>query len=99
MRKHLRTHSAEYYDAQFTITQTRKLYDKAASGKGWKSKPTKTETKTITGQQYNNAISWLLYGDRVSYGYTYAGYLPVTITSISPNGEQKAVWSYTFTLK
>ena len=81
------------------IYQNRQLFTRTNSGKGWKRKPDEsTGYEHITPEQYRNAISWHMRGDRTEYGYTYAGYTPVKITTYSPDGSAKMVFSWYFTL-
>lgn len=67
---------------------------------------TGTEEKTVTREFYNNftdkkAVAFMraLGGtERVTKAYTYAGFVPVKITSISPDGAEKIVTKFIFTL-
>lgn len=89
------------YESKFAgiaITQTRKLFYKTASGKSWKSKPETIATEQISAKQYICAVENRLHGDRYERGYTYAGYIPLKITSFRPDGNAKMVYEYSFKL-
>ena len=67
------------------------------SGKSWKK--TTTEATQLTGEEYHNATdeSWsrlnrALGGyERITRNYTYAGYTPVKIVSISPDRTKRVI--------
>ena len=89
------------YAAQFngiTITQKREFFARTASGKSWQKKPYNSTTETIPAQNYINAAGFPWKGDRVERGYTYAGYIPIRITSTSPDGNAKCVWTWSLRL-
>lgn len=89
------------YESQFEgmqITQEKSLYRRTASGRSWSSKPERTITEEITPRQYMNSVCCGWPGDRTERGCTYAGYLPVKITSTSPDGGSKWVFRYSFRL-
>lgn len=80
------------------ITQTRTMYSKTASGKSWKKSPDYVETKEVSANNYINCTQYRWRGDRTEKGYTYVGYIPVKVSSTSPDGKQRCTWSYSFDL-
>lgn len=64
-------------------------------GKRWKE--TGTRTEELTGRFYCNCVDAVPFFrniggyERVSASYTYMGYIPVEITSISPDKTEKVV--------
>lgn len=92
------------YEAQFTgikITQTRCIFARTASGKSWSKRPETTTTEEITARMYMNVCDpkYRWNGDRVERGYTYAGYLPIKVSNVSPDGNKKCVWSFRLDLE
>lgn len=85
----------------YTISETISRFEKI--GNKWKM--TESNTYTINNEQYHNAtcaetVRFFrnLGGiERVERSYTFAGYVPVKITSISPARDEKTVREYTFT--
>lgn len=85
----------------YIITHTRKTYERTDSGKSWKSKPTEQYSETVKPQFYTNYVTSIPFFNvlgtcRAQHNYTIAGYLPVVITSISPNRETKHIDIFTF---
>lgn len=88
----------------YKIKMTKFVYFRTESGKSWKSKPETVETATITNDFYNNYVNSIPffnrfgYGSycRASYGYTYAGYIPVSITTVSPGRTEKHIVKFSF---
>ena len=85
----------------FIITHTRKTYERTATGKSWKSKPTEEKTETIKPEYYTNYVTSIPFFNnlgtcRAQHRYTPAGYLPTVITSISPDRNVKHVDSFHF---
>ena len=76
-------------------------YEKTESGKSWKSKPIRTERTEISEEEYNNIINsgsffrGLGGTERITNGYTCEGYIPIRLTSISPNRETKIIRYFT----
>lgn len=72
-------------------------FSRTTSGKSWKSKPDSEECRKIPAEWYHNYFDAIPFfrnlggSERVEMGYTYAGYLPVLLTSISPDREKKIV--------
>lgn len=81
----------------YKITMTETTFEKTESGKSWRKKPISEETKEIQFDEYFNYLSSVEFFkslggyERVERFYTYAGYIPCRLTSISPNKETKIV--------
>jgi hypothetical protein len=87
-----------FTDTRVNITLTKSRYTRTASGKSWKSKPDEHTTETITTQFYSNCVTAVpFFGDRVQFNYTPAGYIPVRITSTSPDNSTKIIYEFKFT--
>lgn len=75
-------------------------YVKTESGKSWRK--TEEEKEWITAEQYCNIVDAVPFfrgiggKEIVSKGYTYYGYIPVRITSISPSRDAKHVYEFSF---
>lgn len=90
---------------KITITETKQEYSRTESGRGWKSKPETTETKTITEEQHKNATSAetcrffrrLGGSETVTRSYTPIGYVPVEVISCSPDRRRRIVRKYDIT--
>lgn len=65
------------------------------SGTRWKA--TETETNEMSREYYANCVDAIPFfrglggSERVTMGYTYQGYIPTEISSISPDGKSKVV--------
>lgn len=87
------------------IAMTKKEYSRTGSGKSWKNNPDTVVTEKISGRFYSNYISsthfFNNYGGhascRVFYGYTYAGYIPVKVSTVSYDGTKKIIAEFNFT--
>ena len=85
---------------QYKITLTTKKYEKTSSGKSWKKNPVETDEEVISVEQFKNIIGSIPFfrnlggSERVTQGYTIAGYIPVELSSISPSRETKIVRSF-----
>ena len=88
-------------------TVTKEYYTRTKSGKSWCSKPYKTETESISGQYYENYIRSIPHFNRkiwwnehnscrAEWNYTWAGYIPTRVTTISPSGDEKIVAKFRF---
>lgn len=85
----------------FIITHTRKTFARTASGKSWKSKPEKEYSETVKPEYYTNYVTSIPFFNnlgtcRAQHRYTAAGYLPVVITSVSPDRTIKHIDSFNF---
>jgi hypothetical protein len=91
-----------YKFENYTITLTTIKYDRTASGKSWKSKPTLEENEIIKFKNYFNYLSSVQFFkdlggyERVDKNYTIAGYIPVQITSISFDKTEKIIYKFKF---
>ena len=76
-------------------------YGRTESGKSWKSKPCKTYNEKIEEYQYEwifNSVKFfrkLGGSERITKGYTCEGYIPVRLTSISPDKTKKIIRYFT----
>ena len=83
---------------QIVGEETKIRYEK--DGRYWRE--TGTGTEKITGEYYCNALDAVPFfrnlggSETVKMGYTFRGYIPVKISSISPDGTQKIVRRYEF---
>lgn len=90
--------------SDYMILRTTETTTRTASGKSWKAHPDTVEREIITPEHYTNIVTSVPFFNRFGYGascravcnYTVAGYVPTTITSISPNRETKQVITISF---
>ena len=81
----------------YKITMIETTFEKTESGKSWRKKPINEVTKEIQFEEYFNYLSSVEFFknlggyERVEKFYTYAGYIPCRLTSISPNKETKII--------
>lgn len=93
-----------YTNNNYLILCTIKTYTRTASGLNWKNKPDEIEQNVYTAQNYTNYITAIPFfnnfGDgaycRASYSYKTAGYLPTTVTTVSPYKEVKKIATFDF---
>ena len=84
----------------YKITLITKRYEKTSSGKSWKKNPVETNKEVISPKKFELIISSIPFfrdlggSERVTKGYTIAGYIPVELSSISPSRETKIVRSF-----
>ena len=82
---------------QYKITLITKRYERTSSGKSWKKNPVETNEEVISPEEFENIISGISFSrslggfERVTKGYTIAGYIPKQVTSISPDKETKII--------
>ena len=82
---------------QYKITLTTERYERTSSGKSWKRNPVEINKSIINSENFKNIISSIPFFrnlggfERVTKGYTIAGFIPVELSSISPNREIKIV--------
>ena len=85
---------------QYKITLITKRYEKTSSGKSWKKNPVETNEEVISPKKFELIISSIPFfrdlggSERVTKGYTIAGYIPVELSSISPERKTKIVRSF-----
>ena len=82
---------------QYKITLTTERYERTSSGKSWKKNPVESSEEVINSENLKNIISSIPFfrnlggSERVTKGYTIAGYIPVELSSISPDKETKII--------
>lgn len=84
----------------FMVKET---YERTESGKSWKKQPVEVERKEVNEEYYNNIFNKSTLSffrglggtERVTKGYTIEGYIPVQLTSISPEKETKIIRKFT----
>ena len=82
---------------QYKITLTTEKYERTSSGKSWKKNPVESNKSIINSENFKNIISSIPFfrnlggSERVTKGYTIAGYIPVELSSISPDKETKII--------
>lgn len=87
-----------------TILETKKEYERTASGKSWKTKASKETISTFSLEQYENVVNSVPFFNsfgygaycRAHYGYTALGYIPVTIVTVNPGRTIRQVRTYKF---
>ena len=73
---------------QYKITLTTERYEKTNRGKSWKKDPVESSKEIISPENFKNIISSIPFfrdlggSERVTKGYTVAGYIPVELSSI-----------------
>ncbi len=96
-----------YDNSDYLVLIKLETFNRTASGKSWKSKPTETSQRIYTPVQYTNYITAIPFfnnfGDgaycRGKWEYTMAGYLPTIITTVSPFRTVKKKASFLFIKK
>jgi len=91
----------------YVITMRKEIYTKSKSGKSWKTNPSLVAVETIDGKFYSNYVQSIPFFNRFGYGaycrpsfgYCYAGYLPLTITTVNPGQTEKHIVRFSFELK
>ena len=84
----------------YKITLITKRYERTSSGKSWKKNPVETDEEVISPKKFELIISSIPFfrdlggSERVTKGYTIAGYIPVELSSISPSRETKIVRTF-----
>ena len=84
----------------YKITLITKRYERTSSGKSWRKNPVETNEEVISPKKFELIISSIPFfrdlggSERVTKGYTIAGYIPVELSSISPSRETKIVRSF-----
>lgn len=90
---------------RYLILRKQVRFTRTESGKSWKSKPDEITQEVITSEQYTNYIQWIpemhhfFNTDatcKAKHNYTCAGYLPITVTSISPGHDTKIIAEFEF---
>ena len=88
-----------FTDTRHTITHTRTKYEKR--GKTW-SRTEADAPEQVAPKYYENFVTSIPFFNnlgkcRAEFNYTSAGYIPVKITSISPDGNEKIIDEFSFT--
>ena len=84
----------------YKITLITKRYERTSSGKSWKKNPVETNEEVISPKKFELIISSIPFfrdlggSERVTKGYTIAGYIPVELSSISPERKTKIVRTF-----
>ena len=93
-----------FTNEHYLILCTISTYSKTASGKSWKSKPDEIERKVFKPINYTYYIQAIPFFNnfgggascRATYSNVMPGYLPTTVTSISPDRAIKNVATFKF---
>lgn len=87
----------------WTIKHTRYEYERTESGKSWKTKPAIETSEIVDTEFYNNFVDSISFFNgffggtcRGYRGYTMAGYLVRTITTINPSRDRKFIDTFDF---
>lgn len=88
----------------YRITMRKETYTRTKSGKSWKTKPDTIETETVSKEFYDNYIGSCTFFNnfgygascRKYYGYSYIGYIPINVVTVSPYREKKIVAWFKF---
>ena len=91
-------------NADNNITLTKKTFSRTVSGKNWKNKPDTITTEKVNGRYYQNYVRSIPFFNnfggqsscRASWNYTKKGYIPVTVSTVSPDGLTKIVTDFCF---
>ena len=93
-----------YTNENYMIFKTEETYTRTASGKSWKQKPDGVEKEIVAPGHYTNYITSIPFFNNFGYGaycrasfsYNEPGYLPTTVTSVSPGKETKKIARFWF---
>lgn len=96
-----------YTDENYLIFRTIEKYNRTDSGKSWRSKPFEITKKVVSAEHYTNYITSIPFfnnfGDgaycRAQWSYNVNGYLPTTITTVSPGKTEKHIAKFFFISK
>jgi hypothetical protein len=96
-----------FTDEDYIIFRTIETFSRTSSGKSWKSKPEEVENDIITPAQYTSYITAIPFfnswGDgaycRARFSYNMPGYLPTTVTTVSPHQITKKIARFWFLKK
>lgn len=97
----------KYTDNGYIILRTLTEYRRTESGKSWRNKPESIKREIIPAEFYENYITAIPFFNNFENGaycrarssYTCAGYLPTTVTTVSPGKERKIVAEFEFVSK
>lgn len=93
-----------YTNENYLIFRTIETFNRTDSGKSWKSKPDTVENEIVSPEYYTNYITSIPFfnnwGDgascRAAFSYNAPGYLPTTVTTISPYKQTKKIARFWF---
>ena len=101
MNQYTKNISPDYIDrCCASISCLTQWYSRTESGKSWKKREDRWTIEAVDGRFYYNCFDAVplfrrLGGsETVRYNYCPAGYLPQTVTSISPDGKTKIIRSF-----
>ena len=85
-----------------TYTETKEYFERTDSGKSWKSKPYKVETKKIDQVEYENTTDentqkfFRRFGgsETATRSYTMRGYIITRLVSCNPSRDEKHVRTF-----
>lgn len=97
----------KYDNENYLIFRTIEKYSRTTSGKSWKSKPDEVENEIIPPECYQNYITSIPFFNNFGYGaycrakfsYNEPGYLPTTVTTVSPFQDTKIIANFWFLRK
>lgn len=70
----------------YIALKTVEIFERTDSGKSWKKNPVKVYRWIIDHNTYNDMVNDAVrYKYRIGRSYTYAGYVPTTITTVESN--------------
>lgn len=95
----------KYDNSDYLILVKLETFNRTASGKSWKSKPTEIDRRIYAPEQYTNYITSVPFFNnlgaycRAQWEYTMAGYLPTIINSVNPDSTIKKRATFIFVKK
>ena len=97
-------HTFNFTDNNVVITFKKQTFSRTDSGKSWKKNADTVETETVSNEFYSNYINSVSFFNnfggfascRAYYGYTYAGYIPVYVSTVSYDGKTKIKARFSF---
>jgi len=93
-----------FTDNSYVIEFTKKEFSRTASGKSWKKQADRVTYEFVTPEFYTNYIQAVPFFNnfggrsccRAYKSYTYAGYIPTDVITISPDGSKKITARFVF---
>ena len=94
----------EFISEEYIILATITEFQRTPSGKSWQKRPEKIERKIFHAEHYTNYVTAIPFFNNFSNGaycrakqsYTCAGYLPTTVTTVSPGQDRKIIAEFDF---
>lgn len=105
MNQYTKRIDTERLDRYYTIAMMTSRFSRTESGKSWKARPDSWTNEVVPAQWYYNTFDAVPFfrslggTETVSTTYCVAGYLPYSVTSISPDRQTKIVRSFFFSVK